>query len=170
MERAFSEKNGWDITLPSNGTGIEDRSGGADKDYKLYVAFNSTLASVAGATTSCGSVAFVGVDPDNASQAEVDLTGVDCNASIITVTVTDVVDTDGNSLGSASITFGLLVGDVNGDGTVDRADYDVVLAHEGQPTNSHNFRADVSASASGVGHIDVSDAKLVRREQGTHLP
>ncbi len=170
VERAFSEKNGWDINLLSDGTGIEDRSGGPNNDYALYLRFNSTLASVGGAVTSCGSIASLGVDPDDSSQVKVDLTGVDCDASYITVTVTGVVDTVGNTLDSASTTFGLLVGDVNGDGTVNRVDYEIIQGHEGQATNSHNYRADVSAKAAGIGHIDVSDANLVRHEQGTHLP
>jgi hypothetical protein len=95
---------------------------------------------------------------------------VDCNASIITITVTGVVDTDGNTLDSVSTPFALLIGDVNGDGTVNGADGEVIQAHEGQVTNSYNYRADISAKAGGIGHIDVSDAKLVKREQGTHLP
>jgi len=85
------------------------------------------------------------------------------------VTVADLIDTDGNTLDAATATFGLLIGDVNGDGTVDRHDYDIVAAREGQATNANNFRADVSAKPAGIGHIDVSDAKLVRHQDGTQL-
>jgi hypothetical protein len=169
LQRVVSTRNGWDIPLSGDGSGIEDRSGGPNNDLELHFRFNGTLASVGDATTSCGSVVSVKVDPDDASLADVNLTGVDCNASVITVTVTDLVDTDGNTLGSAASTFGLLIGDVNGNATVDRDDYDIVLRHQGQATNSHNFRADVSAKDSGIGHIDVSDARLVRHEDGTGL-
>ena len=49
----------------------------------------------------------------------VNLTGVTCNAQDVTVTASSLTDTQGNSLASAAVTFGLLLGDVDGDGVGD---------------------------------------------------
>ena len=167
---AFSEKGPWDIDLPFDGSGVEDRSGASSKAYALYFVFGSDLASVGGATTSCGTVSAFGVDPDFPNQAEVDLVGVTCNASFITVAATGIVDVNGNTLDSASITFGLLVGDANGDGVVDHADYHIVRGDKGELDDSTNFRSDVATSGSGRGVIDAADVNLVKRQQGTSLP
>jgi hypothetical protein len=167
---AFSEKGPWDIDLPFDGSGVEDRSGGKGRSYALYFVFGSDLASVASATTSCGTVASFGVDPDVANQAEVDLTGVTCNENFITVAVGGIVDVNGNTLDSASITFGLLIGDINGDGVVDHTDYHIVRSHRGELDDSSNFRSDVAIAGSGRGVINASDVQLVQRQQGTSLP
>ena len=110
FDSAFSQIGPWDIALPLDGSGIEDRSGGHNKKYSVYLVFNNALDSVASATTSCGTVSSVALDNQNTSQVVVDLAGVTCDESRPTVTVNDVVDTQGNTLPSASITFGLLVG------------------------------------------------------------
>ena len=84
----------------------------------------------------------------------------------VTVTVNDLVDDQGNTLASASITFCLLLGDVNGDGVVDSADAHQTQADQGQPTDSSNFREDVYNS----GTIDAKDSTIVRKAQGTSCP
>jgi hypothetical protein len=167
LARVVSEKNGWDINL-LNGTGVEDRSGGSEKEYSLRFAFSTPLASVGGATTSCGSVVSFVIDPTDASRVEVDLTGVDCNESEITVSLNDVADMAGDTLSSVPVTFGLLIGDVNGDGTVNLSDYRKVKSHVGELVNKHNFRSDVSFK--DPSHIDISDLNLVKQQRGTHLP
>jgi hypothetical protein len=164
-DSAFSEKGVWDIDLPLTGGGIEDRRSAHNK-FALYFVFNNNLASVGSATTTCGTVASFGVDEDEANQAEVDIVNAACNASEVTVTVNDLVDTDGNTLASASITFGLLAGDVNGDGVVDSADFRLVKSYLGQKDNATNFRADVAFN----GKIDAADVNAVNHQQGTSLP
>jgi hypothetical protein len=89
-----------------------------------------------------------------------------CNASEITITLTDLVDDQGNTLDSASITFCLLIGDVNGDGVVDTADVLQTKADQGQPIDATNFREDVDNS----GVIDVQDLVIVKRAIGTSCP
>jgi hypothetical protein len=76
------------------------------------------------------------------------------------------MDTSGNSLSSASVDMGLLLGDVNGDRVVDQADIQAVKADKGQHTDSTNFRSDVSND----GFIGAADVQLVRQQQGTSLP
>ena len=74
---------------------IEDRSGGTNRKYSIYFAFNNALASVASATTSCGTVTGVAVEEEDTNQVVVDIAGVTCNESDITVTVNGVVDEQG---------------------------------------------------------------------------
>jgi hypothetical protein len=134
----------------------------------LHFAFSAPLLSIGDATTSCGSVASFVIDAADASRVEVNLTGVDCNENEITVTLSNVADMNGNTLSSVPITFGLLIGDVNGDRKVDRADYRKVKNDLGETVNQHNLRSDVSLK--DPTHIDVSDLNLVKQQRGTQLP
>jgi hypothetical protein len=163
-DSAFSEKGIWDIDLPLTGGGVEDRSGGSHSKFALYFVFNNNLTGVGGATTSCGTVATFGVDPDDAHQVEVDIVNAACNASEVTVAVSGV--TDGTDTISASITFCLLLGDVNGDGVVDQHDVSNVNHHLGQSTDATNFRDDVNNN----GIIDGLDLKTTKRAVGTSCP
>jgi hypothetical protein len=167
LVRVVSEKNGWDINLPLDGTGVEDRSGAPNGEYNLHFAFSAPLLSISDVTTSCGTASFVIGSPDS-SRVEVDLTGVDCNENRITVTLQGVTDVDGNVLPSVPITFGLLVGDITGDGAVDRADYLRTKDQLGETVNQRNFRLDISPK--DPTHIDISDLNLVKRQRGTRLP
>ena len=69
--------------------------------------FSNALVSVDSATTTCGSVASAG---PIGQDAVVNLEHVNCNATEITVTVNGITDDQGNTLDSASVTFGLLIG------------------------------------------------------------
>jgi hypothetical protein len=166
LDSAFSEKGVWDIDLPLTGGGVENRSGGNRSQFAIYFVFNNNLVSIGSATTSCGIVASFGVDPDDAHQAEVDLANATCNASEVTVTVNDLVDDQGNTLASASITFCLLLGDVNGNGVVDQHDVSNVNHHLGQSNDATNFRDDVNNN----GIIDAKDLKTVKKAVGTSCP
>jgi len=167
FDSAFSEKGPWDIDLPLDGTGIEDRSGGPDKLYSIHFAFSNGLTSVASAITSCGTVDSLIVSNRDPNQAVVNLTRVTCNESEITVTLNGIVDDQGNTLPSVSLTFGLLIGDVSGDGMVDHKDSRIVKKNLGQPVNQNNLRADVSDA--GHQYINTADLMLVKRQFGTHL-
>jgi hypothetical protein len=164
LASAASVKGGFAIDLPLTGAvGIEDRSGGRKGLYEIDFTFNNTISSVGSATTTCGTVAKLTV---SGNKAAVILTGVDCNAENVTVTLTNVTDSQSDTLPSASATMGLLVGDVDGNGTVNRADFSLVKADLGAATDGTNFREDVNAN----GSIDRNDAKLVKRANGTSLP
>ena len=75
-------------------------------------------------------------------------------------------DDQSNTLASASATMGLLLGDVDGDGSVTKADLTLVKADLGQPTDATNFRGDVNVD----GMINQLDAKAVKRYRGIFLP
>jgi len=167
FDSAFSEKDSpggpWDIDLPLDGSGVEDRSGGPHIKFALYFVFNNNLVSVGSATTSCGTVGSFEIPSDALNQAEVDIGNAFCNGSEVTVAVNDLVDTDGNTLASASITFCLLLGDVNGDHVVDQHDVSNVNHHLGQSNDATNFRDDVNNN----GIIDAKDLKTVKKAAGT---
>ena len=163
---AASSQRGFAIDLPLTGpSGVEDRSGGPNKKYSIQMTFNNPIASVGSASSTCGGVSGISISGNTVT---IKLVGVAhaCNGSDIMITANDIMDTSGNSLSSATVTMGLLLGDVNADRVVDRADIQAVKADKGQHTDSTNFRSDVSND----GFIGSSDVMLVRQQQGTSLP
>ena len=92
--------------------------------------------------------------------------GDECNANEITVIANGVTDSAGESVQKARVTFGLLLGDVNGDRVVDQADLAAINAVKGQTTDETNFRADLN----GDGIIDRVDLNGVQEALGTSLP
>ncbi len=163
LTSAASVKGQFGIDLPLNVTpGIECRIGGPNKKYTIAFTFTSNVTAVNSASTTCGRVTSTGVNPRDAHQFLVDIAGVglNCNGSDITITLSGVHDDQGNTLASAAATMTLLIGDVNGDGTVSTADLHQVKLHRGQQTDSSNLRSDVNAS----GHIDRSDVYLVNSQ------
>jgi len=163
---AASVKGGFAIDLPLTGTpGIEDRrsSGGT---YSLTLTFNNNLTSVASVASSCGTVVSGVIDGTDPHQFVVSLTDVLCNAQDVTVTLTDVQDDQSNTLTSASATMGLLLGDVDGDGAVTKADVNLVRASLGQTADATNFRRDVNPD----GTINHTDLARVKHAVGSSLP
>jgi len=144
---------------------VEDRSGKPNKKFTITMTFGNDVASVGSASSTCGSVSGISIDGNTVTLRLVNVAH-GCNGSDITITANDIVDTDGNSLSSASVDMGLLLGDVNGDRVVDRNDVNLVQQFTHQKINSHNFRADVSND----GFINRSDKDLVRQQLGTSLP
>jgi hypothetical protein len=156
----------FDVDL-TNGNGIECRSGGANGEYTLLFAFANPLMKVDSATITAGtgSVASSHIDPDDAHNYVVNLTGV-TNAQRITVGLSNVSDSAGNIGGLVSGQMSVLIGDVNGNGLVNSTDTSLVRAQSGQAVTNSNFRADVNAS----GLINSTDASVVQGRSGTGLP
>jgi len=147
----------FDLPLPLSGDlGIESRSGNGKSE--IVFTFNNNLAAVAGATTTCGKVGRIMVDPTDSHNVLVRLNESVCDQSEVTVTVNGVTDDQGQVLESAWVTFGILFGDVTGDRVVDAADIAAARAVAGQRTDSSNFRADVTADG-GINHQDIGEVK-----------
>jgi hypothetical protein len=158
----------FDVNLPLTGSrGVECRTGGANGDHTLVFTFSNPLTSVSGTTltSGAGSVAPSNIDPNDAHNYIVNLTGV-TNAQIITVTLNNVTDSAGNFSPAVAGQMGVLLGDVNGSGLVDSGDVFLVRQQTGQAVTSSNFREDVNAS----GIIDSGDVFLTRQQTGTSLP
>jgi hypothetical protein len=129
--------------------------------------FANPLTSVGGATVSNGtgsvSSSAIGL---NKNEYVVNLTGV-ANAQYITVTLTSVLDSAGNSGTVVGPQMGVLIGDVNATGGVDGNDIAAVQAHTRQPVNS-NAQARFDVNATGV--IDGNDVALTQAHTRTGLP
>ncbi|MBV9008400.1 MAG: dockerin type I repeat-containing protein, partial [Verrucomicrobia bacterium] len=156
----------FDIDL-TNGSGLECRTGGTSGNYTLVFAFADTLTSVGDAalTTGSGSVSSSGIDPSDAHNYLVNLTGV-ANAQRINVTLSNVTDSAGDFSSETSASMGVLVGDTNGDGVVNSADISQVKSQSGQTLTATNFRDDVTVD----GFLNSADISLVKARSGTALP
>jgi photosystem II stability/assembly factor-like uncharacterized protein len=164
---AASHKGHFAIDLPLTGTpGIECRSGGANDSYKVSLTFNNPVTSVGQATPSCGTLRSIKRDKSDPHRILVGLTGVSCNTQYVTLTLTNVHDDQGNILPTVTVTAGLLLGDINGDGVVDLTDSHQTKLDLGQPTDSGNFREDLNTN----GHIGSADFAAVKSQRGTMLP
>jgi hypothetical protein len=154
----------FDVDLTNS---IECRSGGANGDYKLVFSFANPLTTVAGAnvTFGTGSVVSAQIDPSDAHNYIVNLTGV-ANAQSITVSLTNVGDSVGNFSPAAAGSMKVLIGDTNGDGFVNSADIGQTKSQSGNQVTGSDFREDVNAD----GFVNSADIGLVKSKSGTGLP
>jgi hypothetical protein len=167
VSRKIHGATAFDINLPFTGNpGVECRTGGANGDYQMVFSFANTLTSVGSAsvTSGTGSVSSQMIDTD-AHNYIVNLTGV-TNAQVLTVSLTNVIDSAGNSSASVPSSMGVLLGDTNGNGAVSASDIGQAKANSGQPIDASNFRTDVNVS----GSITAADIGLVKASAGTALP
>lgn len=148
----------FDVDLPSDGSGVECRSGGTNGDYTLVFSFVNSMASCG--STNTGSVS-IGPNPN---QCTANVTAVP-NAQYLTVTLTGAIDSTG-AIGAASGTMGVLIGSTTADGTVNSADVRQTASESGHPVTGSNFRADVTVD----GSINADDVRLVKSKRGTTLP
>ncbi len=151
------------IDLPLAGElGVECRRGGVNGDHTIVVQF-SNIVTDGSASVSAGSI--VGVPAFNGNEMMINLTMVP-DAEQITLTVSDVKDGFGQTLPSAVVSFGVLVGDTNGDGVVNSADIGQTKAQSGQSITAANSREDVTVD----GDINSADVGLVKASSGHALP
>jgi hypothetical protein len=158
----------YDINLPLDGPqGVECRDGGSNGEYTVVFTFGLNLTHVAGAslTQGIGMVTSANIDSNDPHRYVVNLSGI-ANAQYIRVTVSGVTDTAGNHTDGISQQMGVLVGDTNGDGTVNAADVAQTKSRLGQTVDALNFRSDVNAN----GSINAADVALVKSSLGTGLP
>jgi hypothetical protein len=155
----------FDIDLPLTGQpGIEDRSGGPSKNYKVIVTFavpvsvsNVTVTPGAGGTASTSGFSV------NNSQVTVNLTNVS-NAQTLTINLIGV--TGGANSGNVGVPMSVLAGDTNADRFVDSADIGQTKSQSGNAVKLSNFREDVNVD----GFLDSADIALVKSKSGTALP
>lgn len=153
----------FDIDL-TNGSGVESRS--TSGAYQLILTFANNLTSVGGASSTCGTVSSAVPGPA-ANQYTVNLSGMgSCNATRNTVTLTNVDDSVGDHSDSfTSPRWGLLIGDVDGDGSVTQADVSQTRGAIGSTVTISNFTDDVNLS----GTINNADVSIVKNSVGTVL-
>ena len=73
---------------------------------------------------------------------------------------------NGMSTSDVAVPMGVLIGDSNGDGSVNSGDALQTRNRSGQATDSINFRSDVNAD----GFVNSGDTTAVRARSGTGLP
>ncbi|MEO5754506.1 MAG: dockerin type I domain-containing protein [Chthoniobacterales bacterium] len=169
LERAASRRTHgnaqFDLNLPlSGGQGIEGRVGNGKGE--VIFTFNNAVTGAASVTSTCGKAGRITVDSNDDHSLSVSLDELGCDQNEVTVTVSAVTDSRGNTVDSASVAFGILFGDVNGDGIVNKADIASVRAVQGQKAKRSNFRADTTTD----GRIDNRDVGEVKSRRGHSLP
>ncbi len=145
------------IDLPLSGTpGIECRSG---NNPILVATFSNTLSSGnASVISGTGSVSSTTVSGNTLT---VNLSGV-TNRQTLTVTLTNVTDTFGQTLPPTDVRMNLLLGDVTANGSVNASDVGQVKANVGATLSQTNFRSDVTVN----GSINGSDVGAVKAAVG----
>lgn len=154
------------VNLPLTGNpGIECRSGGQNGNFTLVFTFANPLVSVdqATVTSGAGRVSTSAIGSDSHTYV-VNLTGV-TNAQRVSVALVNAHDSTG-LVGNVSVTMGVLLGDVTGDGFVLSGDYSATRQNSGNPVNAGTCRYDVNAD----GFILSGDYTIVRGQSGAQLP
>ncbi|MEY2481328.1 MAG: hypothetical protein QOI04_2255 [Verrucomicrobiota bacterium] len=157
----------FDIGLPLTGnSGVECRTGGSNGDFTLVFTFANPITAVSNAQITSGpghvTTRSSGTDPH---EYIVNVTGV-TNAQRVTLTLTGISDTAGNTTSSLAVTMGVLLGDVNGDGFVLSGDYTITRQKSGTHLDGSTFKYDVNTD----GFILSGDYTIVRQQSGTQLP
>ena len=165
LQSAFSRKTHgnagvFDLPLPLTGSeGIESR-GGQDS---IYLTFNHNLTGVATVISSCGKARFE-LDPNDAKNLIVTVDG-NCNATNIIISPINVTDDQGNVI-SLNLTYGKLIGDVDGSGVVDVLDGHAIRAEVPSFVDSSNFRDDLNHD----GTVNAEDHMIAKSHRGQRLP
>jgi hypothetical protein len=146
----------FDISLP----GIECRTG----DPIIVATFSTSVVSGNAAVTS-GVGTVNGSPVFSGNTMAINLTGV-ANAQTLTVTLSNVTDTFGQTLPVTSVNMSTLTGDTNGNGVVNASDVAQTKAQAGQTVSGANFRADMNAN----GAINSGDVAIAKSHLGTGLP
>ena len=155
----------FDVDLPLTGKlGVECRSGGAQGNYTLVLRFTNKLLSVGSASVTTGVGSVSGTPIINGNTMTVNLTGV-ANAQKIIVTINNVADAS-RILAKATVPMGILLGDVDGNKTVDNKDVNAVNSKVGTNVSKATFRDDANVS----GTIDQTDVDITQGQVGTSIP
>jgi hypothetical protein len=88
------------------------------------------------------------------------------NAQTISLTLVGVRNSSGVNIGNFTVPMGVLLGDVNGNGSVNATDVSQAKTLSGQPAGAGTFRNDVNAN----GAINSSDISTIKSTSGTLLP
>jgi hypothetical protein len=139
-------------------SGVECRSGG---NYTIVVTFsgNETVTSAAVTCHNPGSGTGIAgaVSGSGTPIITVPLTGVS-DAQTLNLHITGTTSVD--------IPIGFLIGDTNGNGTVNAGDIAQTKSRLGQTVNATNFRSDVNVN----GTINAADTAIVKAHAGISIP
>jgi hypothetical protein len=155
----------FDVAMPLTGTaGREPRGSSPQGNHTVVFTFSHSVTSGSAAVTS-GTGSVSGSPTFSGNTMSVNLTGVG-NAQQIAITLTGVTDALAQVLPTTAVNMATLLGDVNGDGSVNSGDATITRNQSGQPVTATNFRADANVD----GSINSADATIVRANSGNGLP
>jgi hypothetical protein len=150
------------VELPLNGaTGVEPRESGGN--HTIAVTFSNAIAS-GSATVSSGAGTVAGAPSFSGNTMTVQLSGV-ANAQTLTLVLSNVTDSFGQTMPNTPVSIRFLVADTNGDGSVNAGDALQTRNRSGQATDSTNFRSDVNVD----GVVNGGDTVVVRGRAGTSV-
>jgi hypothetical protein len=153
----------FDVDLPLTGTlGVECRSTGGNHTF-VFMFTNNVVSGNAAVTSGTGTIS--GTPVFAGDMMTVNLSGV-ADAQQIAVTISDVMDTFGQTLPDRSVNAVILAGDTNGNRVVNAADVAETKAQQGAVIDLTNFRNDVNAN----GTINAADTALVKGNAGNSVP
>jgi hypothetical protein len=133
-------------------------------NHTLVFSFsNDVVAGSASVTTGVGTIA--GSPTFSGNTMTVNVTGV-ADVQRIGVTLSGVTDSFAQVLPDVTVSMNLLVGDTNGNKTVNATDVGQTKASSGTAVTSANFRQDVTPN----GSITASDLGLVKSRAGASVP
>ena len=152
----------FDVNLPLSGTaGVECRNGGGN--YSLVFNFSGTVVS-GSATVTAGS-GTAGKAIFSGTTMTVPLASV-TDVQTLTLTLSGVTDSTLQVLPPTPVSVHMLIGDTNGDRTVNNADVSLTKGQVGMPVSGSNFREDVKID----GQINSTDVRQVKGAIGHILP
>jgi hypothetical protein len=153
----------FDIDLPLTGEpGVECRSSGGNHTYVITFS-NPMVSGNASVTSGIGSVA--GSPTFSGNTMTVNLTGV-ADVQQITVMLSNVTDAFSQVLPDTALSMNVLIGDTNGNKSVNSADIAQTKGQAGSSVTAANFRTDVNVS----GGISAADIAQVKADAGHILP
>ena len=167
VSRKMHNGTPFEIDLLTPQLATEPRSGGAQGNYEIDFGFPGpgpvSVATVVVTPGSGGTGTASGSPIIAGNHVIVDLRNVS-NGQLLTVSLIQV--NDGSPMHDVSVQMGVLIGDSNGDGTVNSGDAQQTRAKSGQTLDATNFRSDFNTD----GSINSADATNVRSRSGTSLP
>jgi hypothetical protein len=153
----------FDVDLPLGGSaGVECRITSGNHTF-VFTFTNNVVSGNASVTSGTGTVSGSPVFSGNTMT--VNLTGVS-DQQQITVTISNVMDTFGQTLPDTAVDAVILAGDTNGNRTVNAADVAQTKAQQGAVVDQTNFRTDVNAN----GTINAADTAVVKANAGHSVP
>ena len=147
---------------PAGEPGVECRS--TNGKYTFVFTFSSNVVS-GSATVTSGTGSVHGSPSFSGNTMTVNLTGV-TDVQKMTVTLSNVTSSTSQVLPDTAVSANMLIGDTNGDKTVNNSDVTQTRGQVGLPVTASNFREDVNVN----GAITSADVSLVRSNVGHILP
>lgn len=153
------------VSMLGSNLAVEPRTRGAAGDYSIVFRCAHPLVSVGSvAVTGAATVVSSAIAADPREYV-VNLTSVG-NAQTLAITLTNVLDSQGNQSAAIGASLGILIGDSNGDGAVNSGDALQTRGRAGQAADAANFRSDINAD----GTVNSGDTISIRARSGTALP